>query len=54
MNVRLERTVRPFNARCALRSLEALTVCPWDGTDLIPLPDADPIALAFYEAIRDA
>lgn len=24
--------------------------CPWDGATLIPLPDADPVAVAFYNA----
>jgi hypothetical protein len=27
--------------------------CPWDGATLIPLPDADPTAVAFYNAILD-
>lgn len=26
--------------------------CPWDGTTLTPLADADPTAVAFYKAIR--
>lgn len=25
--------------------------CPWDGATLTPLADADPDAIAFYEAI---
>lgn len=29
-----------------------MTECPFDGTKLVPLPDADPTALAFYEAIE--
>lgn len=37
-----------------LAKFGGMTVCPWDGADLIPLADADPVALAFYEAIRDA
>lgn len=26
--------------------------CPWDDTELTPLEDADPTAVAFYKAIR--
>lgn len=25
--------------------------CPWDNAKLVPLPDADPVAIAFYQAI---
>lgn len=28
-----------------------MTTCPWDGATLLPLPDADPTAGAFYRAI---
>lgn len=28
-----------------------MSVCPWDGSKLVPLPNADPTAVAFYEAI---
>lgn len=28
-----------------------MSVCPWDGAVLLPLPDADPTALAFYAAL---
>lgn len=31
-----------------------MTTCPWDGADLVPLPDADPVAVAFYEALTEA
>lgn len=30
-----------------------MTLCPWDGTVLEKLPDADPVAVAFYEALRE-
>lgn len=29
-----------------------MTKCPWDGSVLVSLPDADPAAVAFYEALR--
>lgn len=29
-----------------------MDTCPWDGTKLNPLEDADSTALAFYAAIR--
>ena len=34
-----------------LAKFGGMTVCPWDGSPLIPLPDADPTAVAFYNAI---
>jgi hypothetical protein len=30
-----------------------MVTCPWDGALLTPLPDADPMAVAFYEALRE-
>ena len=29
-----------------------MSLCPWDGSILVALPDADPLALAFYQAIE--
>ena len=34
-----------------LAKFGGMTKCPWDGSTLIPLPDADPTAVAFYNAI---
>lgn len=31
-----------------------MTLCPWDGSVLEALEDADPIAVAFYEALAEA
>lgn len=28
-----------------------MTICPFDSTKLLTIPGADPIAVAFYEAI---
>jgi hypothetical protein len=37
-----------------LAKFGGMTRCPWDGSDLIPLPDADPTAVAFYAALAAA
>ena len=52
-----ERPVRTDGAAVYCPTCEAkfggMTRCPWDDTELLSLEDADPTAVAFYEAIRE-
>ncbi len=35
-----------------LAKFGGMDFCPWDGSELRPLADADPAAVAFYAAIK--